>query len=240
MGARDYDPRLGRFISPDTIIPDPTNPEAANRYSYGYNSPLTYVDPTGHDPESSTPEDRAEAQNTDPPPPTPETIVRDKKPPEPVCGNHCEEVSDTWGLDLTTAEQRPATGNEDPTFNADARRLSSETGSSQGATPCNAECQAARNHGPGLAGPLEMSTPESKVTDRSAYETALKRFHDARAEIANQEATIALYQQLIEGKLSRAEVAKHLVNYGNAYQGVTAEGLKQPPVVQEAIDCGSA
>jgi len=47
-GARFYDPALGRFISADTVVPNPGNPQALNRYSYCYNNPLRYVDPTGH------------------------------------------------------------------------------------------------------------------------------------------------------------------------------------------------
>ncbi len=48
MQARWYDPAIGRFISPDTIIPDPTNPQSFNRYSYVYNNPVNFTDPTGH------------------------------------------------------------------------------------------------------------------------------------------------------------------------------------------------
>ena len=48
MGARYYDATLGRFISPDTIVPDPMNPQALNRYAYAYNNPISYVDPSGH------------------------------------------------------------------------------------------------------------------------------------------------------------------------------------------------
>ena len=47
-GARYYDPEIGRFISADTIIPDPTNPQAYNRYTYCLNNPLKYVDPSGN------------------------------------------------------------------------------------------------------------------------------------------------------------------------------------------------
>ena len=47
-GARFYDGALGRFISPDTIVPEPGNPQALNRYSYVLNNPLRYTDPTGH------------------------------------------------------------------------------------------------------------------------------------------------------------------------------------------------
>jgi len=47
-GARWYDPALGRFLQPDTIVPDPANPQSLNRYSYTLNNPLKYTDPTGH------------------------------------------------------------------------------------------------------------------------------------------------------------------------------------------------
>jgi RHS repeat-associated protein len=46
--ARYYDPRLGRFISPDSIVLNFGNPQAWNRYSYVYNNPLNYTDPSGH------------------------------------------------------------------------------------------------------------------------------------------------------------------------------------------------
>ena len=45
--ARFYDPVIGRFISPDTIIPDLYNPQSLNRYSYCFNNPLIYTDPNG-------------------------------------------------------------------------------------------------------------------------------------------------------------------------------------------------
>jgi RHS repeat-associated protein len=48
MGAREYDPGLGRWLSADTIVPDPANPQSLNRYSYVYNNSLKYTDPTGH------------------------------------------------------------------------------------------------------------------------------------------------------------------------------------------------
>ncbi len=47
--ARLYNPSLGRFISADTIVPDPSNPQALNRYSYVINNPIMYTDPSGHD-----------------------------------------------------------------------------------------------------------------------------------------------------------------------------------------------
>jgi RHS repeat-associated protein len=47
-GARYYDPTIGRFITPDTIVQSPYNPQSLNRYSYCLNNPLNYTDPTGH------------------------------------------------------------------------------------------------------------------------------------------------------------------------------------------------
>ncbi|MEW5745519.1 MAG: RHS repeat-associated core domain-containing protein [Nitrospirota bacterium] len=46
--ARYYDPVLARFISPDTIVPNPRDPQDLNRYTYAGNNPLRYTDPTGH------------------------------------------------------------------------------------------------------------------------------------------------------------------------------------------------
>ena len=47
--ARLYDPVLGRFISPDSIVPNPEDPQSFNRYSYCLNNPLKYTDPSGHE-----------------------------------------------------------------------------------------------------------------------------------------------------------------------------------------------
>jgi RHS repeat-associated protein len=46
--ARMYSPELGRFIQPDTIVPDAGNLQAWNRYSYVVNEPIIAVDPSGH------------------------------------------------------------------------------------------------------------------------------------------------------------------------------------------------
>ena len=48
FNARFYVPSIGRFASPDTIVPDPANPQSLNRYTYVRNSPLNFVDPSGH------------------------------------------------------------------------------------------------------------------------------------------------------------------------------------------------
>ncbi len=46
--ARYYSPVLGRFVSPDTIVPDPLSSGGFNRYRYTRNNPLRYTDPSGH------------------------------------------------------------------------------------------------------------------------------------------------------------------------------------------------
>jgi RHS repeat-associated protein len=48
-GGRYYDPQLGRFIQPDPTIPDPTDSQSFNRYSYCENNPLNETDPSGFD-----------------------------------------------------------------------------------------------------------------------------------------------------------------------------------------------
>ena len=46
--ARYYDLPLGRFVSPDSIVPNFLDPQAFNRYAYARNNPVRYTDPTGH------------------------------------------------------------------------------------------------------------------------------------------------------------------------------------------------
>ncbi|WP_331741061.1 RHS repeat-associated core domain-containing protein [Streptomyces sp. NBC_00055] len=46
LGAREYDPTLGRFLSIDPII-DTNDPAQMNAYSYAHNNPLTKSDPDG-------------------------------------------------------------------------------------------------------------------------------------------------------------------------------------------------
>ena len=47
--ARFYDPSLSRFISADTIVPDPDSALSWDRYLYARGNPLKYTDPSGHD-----------------------------------------------------------------------------------------------------------------------------------------------------------------------------------------------
>jgi RHS repeat-associated protein len=50
MGARYYDPTLGRFMGIDPAAADPAQVHSINRYAYAANNPVRYVDPDGHSP----------------------------------------------------------------------------------------------------------------------------------------------------------------------------------------------
>ena len=47
MNGRLYDPAIRRFLSPDNFVQDPYNTQNFDRYSYVYNNPLMYTDPSG-------------------------------------------------------------------------------------------------------------------------------------------------------------------------------------------------
>jgi RHS repeat-associated protein len=49
-GSRYYDPVMGMFISPDHLVPNDTDPQLFNRFSYARNNPIVYSDPTGEFP----------------------------------------------------------------------------------------------------------------------------------------------------------------------------------------------
>ncbi|MDT7572099.1 MAG: hypothetical protein QOE05_2273, partial [Actinomycetota bacterium] len=46
LGAREYDPANGRFVSVDPVI-DPADPQQMNGYAYSGNNPVTFSDPDG-------------------------------------------------------------------------------------------------------------------------------------------------------------------------------------------------
>ncbi|AJR06773.1 hypothetical protein C9J03_04055 [Photobacterium gaetbulicola] len=48
MNARVYSPEYGIFLSPDSVLQNPNNSHNYNRYSYVWNNPLKYHDPTGN------------------------------------------------------------------------------------------------------------------------------------------------------------------------------------------------
>ncbi|GIF73371.1 RHS repeat domain-containing protein [Asanoa siamensis] len=69
LGARLYDPAIGRFISVDPVF-TADDPSQLNAYQYGRNNPVTWADPTGL---SIPPEDtgRIKTGGGDTPPPDP-------------------------------------------------------------------------------------------------------------------------------------------------------------------------
>ena len=48
MKGRLYDPAIGRFISADPYVQYPLWSQSLNRYSYGFNNPMSGSDPTGY------------------------------------------------------------------------------------------------------------------------------------------------------------------------------------------------
>jgi|GEM_PF-835263 len=48
LRARYYDPEVGRFISEDSYEGTIANPLSLNLYTYCYNDPISYIDPSGH------------------------------------------------------------------------------------------------------------------------------------------------------------------------------------------------
>jgi RHS repeat-associated protein len=49
FGARYYASSMGRFMSPDSLLGSPDNPQSWNLYSYVQNNPVKNTDPDGHD-----------------------------------------------------------------------------------------------------------------------------------------------------------------------------------------------
>ena len=48
MNGRIYASKLGRMLSPDPVTQAPENGQNHNRYTYAYNNPLKYTDPSGY------------------------------------------------------------------------------------------------------------------------------------------------------------------------------------------------
>ncbi|MFI9628750.1 RHS repeat-associated core domain-containing protein [Streptomyces sp. NPDC052042] len=72
LGAREYDPELGRFISVDRLM-DLADPQQMNGYTYSNNNPVTHSDPTGLwiDDGTGHSEPRRDGGPAGPPSPTP-------------------------------------------------------------------------------------------------------------------------------------------------------------------------
>jgi len=68
MRGRWYDPRIARFTTPDPIIANIYDGQCLNSFSYVWNNPLTFVDPSGFLPEElpMTPRDRQDSKGITP------------------------------------------------------------------------------------------------------------------------------------------------------------------------------
>src|SRR5699024_2835572 len=49
MQQRYYDPEVGRFLSPDPVVPAPGNVFNFGRYTYANNNPIRHIDPDGRE-----------------------------------------------------------------------------------------------------------------------------------------------------------------------------------------------
>ena len=63
MGARHYDPNVGRFLQQDSYKGDRYSPWTQNLYTYTSNNPVNYIDPTGHAMQCSCPLCQADMQD---------------------------------------------------------------------------------------------------------------------------------------------------------------------------------
>jgi RHS repeat-associated protein len=94
LGARDYDPSLGRFVSVDAAF-DPKQPQQNNGYAYGWNNPATTADPSGLAPCGARPCDDPPRSNPcgarpcDPPAQSPPSNPCGARPCEPPHSNPC-------------------------------------------------------------------------------------------------------------------------------------------------------
>lgn len=48
MNGRMYDPLLGRFVQADPMVQSPGQGQSWNRYTYVFNNPLAWTDPSGY------------------------------------------------------------------------------------------------------------------------------------------------------------------------------------------------
>ncbi len=100
MRGRIYDATIAHFLTPDPLVARPLFSESYNSYTYAYNSPLAFADPSGFQGDS---EDGAENED--------ETVTSQTlaQPPDDQCSSTCEE----WPLQYNDVYPKPA-----PTFGA--------------------------------------------------------------------------------------------------------------------------
>lgn len=113
LGAREYDPTLGRFISADPIM-DLTDPQQWHAYAYSHNSPVTSSDPSGLKPQFDDIEDQRAWQATQKPAPKSKCTgnmnsASCRGAPPPTCSekkrNYCrgpgENTTGPYGLGIS-------------------------------------------------------------------------------------------------------------------------------------------
>ncbi len=62
--ARFYDPEIAHFVQADTVVPEPGNAAAWDRFAYVRNNPIRYNDPLGRDVGCSAADPKCKKQNT--------------------------------------------------------------------------------------------------------------------------------------------------------------------------------
>jgi RHS repeat-associated protein/uncharacterized repeat protein (TIGR01451 family) len=50
LRGRTYNPATGRFLQQDTVLGEPNDPRTLHRYTYAFNNPIRYTDPSGRMP----------------------------------------------------------------------------------------------------------------------------------------------------------------------------------------------
>jgi RHS repeat-associated protein len=117
MGGRVYDPRLGRFTTPDPFVQYPFFSQGWNRYAYAFNDPLSFVDPTGFGSESYDEETNVTYLDLDPVtvegnPAGPETMPYEEliDPDVPDSDIGPSTQSDRFAENLGQGDARPDTG----------------------------------------------------------------------------------------------------------------------------------
>ncbi|MFC0629269.1 RHS repeat-associated core domain-containing protein [Kribbella deserti] len=107
LGAREYDSKMGRFISVDPVM-DLSDPQSLNGYSYGNSNPLVYTDPAGTQNESLGDGGLPPPLPADPPPtadPEPDTATDEV--PTGSSDSHWEQIGN-WKSSFDRTVKRKA------------------------------------------------------------------------------------------------------------------------------------
>ncbi|AKT43307.1 RHS repeat domain-containing protein [Chondromyces crocatus] len=118
MKGRIYDPKLGRFLTPDPLVPRALFGQSWNAYSYVLNSPLSLVDPSGFQEQPPATENGCSQGCTiwvfgpprEPKPPAPPKVVEGNLEEAAGAGSTQAPVDvDTFGVRSGWSPQLPAT-----------------------------------------------------------------------------------------------------------------------------------